>query len=107
MLRILAVLFLLTGAAFAHRVTLVWNASPTTDVISYNVYRSTTPGSGYVLIGNATIETFTDSIVTNGVTYYYVVTAVDPYGESGYSNQAAATIPMPPKRPANLKATLK
>jgi fibronectin type 3 domain-containing protein len=40
--------------------------------------------------------TFVDSGVTSGVTYYYVVTAVDSSGtESSYSNQATAAIPTP------------
>jgi hypothetical protein len=34
-----------------------------------------------------------DTTVQSGATYYYVATAVDANGESGYSNQAAAVIP--------------
>jgi len=40
--------------------------------------------------------TYTDSTVQAGVTYFYVVTAVDSSGnESVYSNQASATVPTP------------
>lgn len=40
--------------------------------------------------------TYTDSTVTSGTTYYYIVTAVDGAGiESAYSNQSVAVIPTP------------
>src|SRR5207237_989040 len=42
---------------------------------------------------------YTDTGLTNGTTYFYVVTAVNGSGESGNSNQAIAT-PQPPAPPA-------
>jgi Carboxypeptidase regulatory-like domain len=80
----------------SHTVALSWTASTTTTVTGYNVYRSTTNGSGYVKINSSlvTVLTYTDSTVLNGTTYYYVTTAVDSTGaESGYSNQATAVVP--------------
>jgi fibronectin type 3 domain-containing protein len=65
-------------------------------VTGYNVYRSTTSGSGYVKINSTLVSglTLTDSNVTSGTTYYYVTTAVDSSGnESAFSNQATAPIP--------------
>jgi fibronectin type 3 domain-containing protein len=39
---------------------------------------------------------YTDSTVTDGLTYYYVTTAVDSTNvESAYSNQTTAVIPPP------------
>jgi fibronectin type 3 domain-containing protein len=76
-------------------VSLSWNAS-TSTVTGYNVYRSTTSGSGYVKINSTLVSglTLTDSNVTSGTTYYYVTTAVDSSGnESAFSNQATAPIP--------------
>lgn len=63
-----------------------------------NVYRSTTNGSGYQLIGSVPATTsplgYTDSNVTSGTTHFYVTTAVDSSGnESSLSNQATAVIP--------------
>jgi len=78
-----------------HTVSLSWIAS-TSSVSGYNVYRSTTSGSGYVKINSSLVSvlTYTDSNVTNGTTYYYVTTAVDSTGtESAFSNQATAVIP--------------
>ena len=71
------------------QVNLTWNASA--GATSYHVKRSTTAGSGYTQIGAPTTANFADSGLTNGTTYYYVVTAVNTAGESGNSNQASAT----------------
>jgi glycosidase len=61
------------------------------DAASYNVYRSPVTGGGYSLIGNAPTTSYTDSSVTNGQRYYYVVRAVDAAGnESDSSNEAFA-----------------
>ncbi len=78
-----------------HTVSLSWTAS-TSTVSGYNVYRSTTNGSGYSKLNGALVASvgYTDSAVQNGTTYYYVTTAVDGSGnESSYSNQAQAIIP--------------
>jgi fibronectin type 3 domain-containing protein len=79
----------------AHTVSLSWTAS-TSTVSGYNVYRSTTSGTGYTKLTASldSVVTYTDSTVVNGITYYYVTTAVDSSGnESSYSNEAAAVIP--------------
>ena len=79
----------------AHTVSLSWTAS-TSVVAGYNVYRSTTSGTGYTKMNGSLISlvSYTDSSVVNGTTYYYVTTAVDGTGtESSNSNEAAAVIP--------------
>jgi fibronectin type 3 domain-containing protein len=76
-------------------VQLSWTDSGS-GLAGYNVYRSTTSGSGYVLLNGALVPTdaFTDSTVESGTTYYYVTTAVDGTGaESSYSNEAPAIVP--------------
>jgi hypothetical protein len=78
-----------------HTVNLSWTAS-TSTVSGYNVYRSTTSGSGYSKLNGSLVGSvdYTDSTVANGNTYYYVTTAVDGSGnESDYSNEASAVIP--------------
>lgn len=92
----------LTGTGSAppvHTVALSWTASSSSNVTSYNIYRSTTSGSfsppAFASV-SAPTTTYTDTSVTDGVTYYYVTTAVDSSNqESGYSNQATAVIPPP------------
>jgi hypothetical protein len=78
-----------------HTVALTWTAS-TSAVSGYNVYRSTTSGTGYAKLNASLVPAvnYSDSSVVNGTTYYYVTTAVDPGGnESSYSNEASADIP--------------
>jgi len=73
---------------------LSWNANKEPDLAGYNVYRSTRSGGGYVKINSSLIAdtTYVDTGLTFGVTYYYVVTAVDSSSnESGYSNEASGT----------------
>jgi len=77
------------------KVTLSW--SPALGATRYNVKRSLTPGGPYTSI-NAAIQgsAYTDTTVTNGTTYYYVVSASNFDGESGDSNEASATPQIPP-----------
>ena len=72
------------------QVTLNWDA--VTSAAGYNVKRSTTAGGPYETITtNVSGISYVDTDVTNGTTYYYVVTAVNADGESANSNEASAT----------------
>ena len=82
----------LSATAGNAQVGLSWTASA--GATSYSVYRSTTAGSGYTLLVSGLSTTgHTDGTVTNGTTYYYVVTASksSPAAESGYSTEVSAT----------------
>jgi hypothetical protein len=75
-------------------VSLDWNDNGEGDLDGYNVYRSTTSGGGYSQINGSLLSSsdYTDNSVSNGTTYYYVVTAVDTStNESGYSGEVSAT----------------
>ena len=75
-------------------VQLNWIASTTAGVTGYNVYRSTSSGTGYGSITLVNGTSYTDTNLASGTTYYYVVTAVGPgNAESVYSNEAFATAP--------------
>jgi fibronectin type 3 domain-containing protein len=88
----------LTGTGVAvvtHTVSLTWNESGS-SAVGFNIYRSTTSGSGYVKINGSLVASmnYTDASVQNSTTYYYVTTAVDSSGnESAFSNEAPAVIP--------------
>ncbi len=84
----------LTAAAGpgANEVTLNWS-SPSYANTGYNVKRSSTSGSGYVIIAaNVPATTFVDPNVTAGVTYYYVVSGINAAGESRNSAEISAYV---------------
>jgi len=85
------------------QVMLAWTAS--SGATSYNVKRSTTSG-GETTIASASTASYTDSTAANGTRYYYVVSAVNSYGESANSSEvnATPTLPIPPA-PTGLTAT--
>jgi hypothetical protein len=78
-----------------HVVSLSWQPSADSSVVSYNLYRSTISGASFELLASAIGEVvYADQTVQSGTNYYYVVTAVDEQGrESAHSFQKAVTIP--------------
>jgi len=79
----------LTATAGTGQVSLSWTASH--GASSYSIKRSTASGGPYTPIGTATTNSYVDTSVTQGTTYYYVVTASNSSGQSGDSNQVSAT----------------
>src|SRR6185369_8893165 len=76
----------LTATPGNAQVALSWTAS--SGATSYNVKRSTVSGSGYATVNSPTGTSYTNTGLTNGTTYYYVVSAVNASGESANSSQA-------------------
>src|ERR1017187_9872787 len=60
------------------------------EAASYNVKRSTTHLGPYTTVASPTDSSYTDSGLVNGVTYYYVVSAVNTNGENINSAEASA-----------------
>jgi fibronectin type 3 domain-containing protein len=87
----------LVATAGNAQVTLTWNAS--TGATSYQVKRSTVSGAE-TQIAAPNSHTFTDTGVTNGTKYFYVVSAVNSTAESANSNEVSATPAAPPTAPA-------
>jgi rhamnogalacturonan endolyase len=74
------------------QITLNWTQSTSPNIASNKVYRAPVNGGPYSLVTTiAAATTYTDTGLTSGTTYYYVVTAVDSNNlESANSNQASA-----------------
>ncbi|MBN1788384.1 MAG: carbohydrate-binding protein [Sedimentisphaerales bacterium] len=72
-------------------ILLDWADNNEPDLTGYNLYRSTTSGSGYskLNVSPLTDSNYTDSSFTYLTTYYYVVTAVDT-SENESSNSVEA-----------------
>lgn len=80
----------LTATPGDSQVRLAWTGSA--GAASYTVKRSTTSGGPYAAIASGvTTTSYTDSGLTNGTTYYYVVSALNSLGESPPSNEVSAT----------------
>jgi len=77
------------------QVTLNWAAS--TGASSYNVYRGTTTGgeAATPVATHVAGTSFTDTGLTAGKTYYYLVTAVDGGGEGPRGTEASAQAFLP------------
>ncbi len=79
----------LSATAGNGAVTLSWTASSGAD--SYAVQRSTASGGPYTTIAaNVTTPNYSDTGLTNGTIYYYVVSASNSAGTSANSAQASA-----------------
>ncbi len=79
----------LTATAVGEQINLSWAASVSAS--GYNLKRSITSGGPYTTIAtNLAYLNYSDSGLTNGTVYYYVVTATNIYGESPVSIQASA-----------------
>ncbi|HZO87484.1 MAG TPA: S8 family serine peptidase, partial [Chthonomonadaceae bacterium] len=80
----------LAAATGSGQVYLAWN--PSTGATGYNVKRATTSGGPYTTIAsNVASPSYLNTGLTNGTTYYYVVSAVNSIGESANSAQVRAT----------------
>ena len=84
----------LQATAGTNSVTLSWQ-SPANNggstITGYKVYRSTSSGTetGYVSLGN--VNSYTNTGLTPGVTYFYKVRAVNSVGLSPLSSETSAT----------------
>jgi fibronectin type 3 domain-containing protein len=87
---------------------LTWSApeSPGTSVITnYNISRGATPGGETFLISLGDVSEYTDTGLTNGLGYYYVITAVNTEGQSDPSAEVSAVPVTSPSSVESLQAT--
>ena len=80
----------LTTVGQQAKVVLVWNVAQAAQ--TYTVKRSATSGGGYnTIASNVAATSYTDTGLTNGVTYFYVVSATNAKGTSADSAEIAGT----------------
>jgi fibronectin type 3 domain-containing protein len=78
-----------TALATNAQVSLTW--TPVSGATSYHVKRSTISGTNYSILATPSVSNYTDLGVTNGTTYYYVISALNATGESANSIETNAT----------------
>lgn len=83
----------LVATAGNQQVALTWNASA--GATSYPLSRATTSGGPYSSLATANTSSYTDTTVTNGTAYFYVVAAANSFGKSANSTEVAATPAVP------------
>jgi hypothetical protein len=98
----------LVATAGDGRVTLSWSA-PRSDggsaITNYRIYRRTSSTSQSLIATVDNVLSYTDTSVTNGVTYYYQVSAVNSVGEGPKSNEASATPTSTPQPDFSISAS--
>src|SRR6267142_4908412 len=98
LLSTLALFFLsVTPHVKAGSVSLQWDPNPEPDIDGYRVYYGTSSGSynQQINVGNTTAATVSN--LTNGSTYFFVVTAFNTVVmESLPSNEVSASVPVGP-----------
>ena len=94
------------------QVALSWTAptdSGGSPITGYKIFRTTTAGSyGPTPIATVTGTSYTNTGLTNGTTYYYIVKATNSIGDSPASNEASATpnvVVSKPSAPTSVTAT--
>ena len=88
-------IFLCSSALFAGETTLSWDApstntdgTPLTDLAGYIIHYGTATGDYSQSIDTGNVTTYQVTNLTDGITYYFTVTAYDTYlNESDYSNE--------------------
>lgn len=79
----------LTATAGNGQVALAWTAS--TGATTYSIGRGTAQAGPFTSVGQTSSTSFTDTGVTNGTAYFYVVSASNATGASANSAAVAAT----------------
>ena len=88
----------ISNSAASGKPMLTWNAVE--GATSYRIYRSTSRGSGYSLLGTTTASSYTNTGAKVGTTYYYRVKACNDAGLSPYSNVVSGKVKSVTPKPA-------
>ncbi|WP_198315597.1 fibronectin type III domain-containing protein [Chitinophaga tropicalis] len=85
------------------QLTLNWTdkPNPQNNETLFEIYRSTSSGTGYKLVGkvNADVLTFTDNGLSANTAYYYIVRPVNGNGAAPVSDEASGTTQVDAQKP--------
>jgi len=111
-IKTIVILVLINLSVYAGTVTLAWDPSPDTNVVSYYLYSGGTSGfyTNKLNVGNVLLGSI-DGLLA-GRTYYFTATAANNENmESDFSNEVVYNTPLPPpppnlpEEPPNLRVT--
>src|ERR1035437_2664285 len=76
-------------------VVLHWDRNTEANLLGYNVYRSLSSGGSFVKKNTSVLTTlgFCDLTVSDGVTYYYQITAVTTTSQNSLPSVTLSTVP--------------
>lgn len=90
------------------QLTINWNdkVNPTNNETAFEVYRSTTSGSGYQLVGKvpADVLQFADNDLSANTKYYYIIRPVNNNGAAPVSAEASGTTATDAAKPTSPQA---
>jgi hypothetical protein len=81
----------LSGQAVAGQMQLSWTAPVAAS--AFNLKRATVSGGPYSTIASLASTNYTDTAMANGTRYFYVVSAVNGFGEGANSSEVVGIVP--------------
>ncbi|MEM7584043.1 MAG: endonuclease [Acidobacteriota bacterium] len=80
------------------QVQLSWSANSESDLAGYHIYRATSASGPFSRVNGSlvTATSFLDSGLTNGTTYYHLITAVDLSGNESADSPTVSATPLAP-----------
>lgn len=76
-------------------VYIFWEANDEKDFNKYRIYWSLNPQSVFTYLATTTLPEFVDRNLTNGTTYYYIITGVDFSGNESENSKVIYDTPRP------------
>ena len=101
----------LTALPGNQQIALSWNSNSQLELTGYKLYRSLTSDDSLTFLTNinANVSTYLDTGLTNGITYWYALTALDSDNQSDLSTVVSASPftpdTTPPAKPTGLHST--
>ncbi len=83
----------LSATAGNTEIELNWDPNPEPDIFGYIIYRAVGTDS-FTVIDTCVATTYTNTGLTNGIDYYYYITAIDFFNLVSYNSDTVSALPM-------------